>query len=281
MLGPETGNPADADPTHRWAVRLTQVQHHDYKCLPLVDPLYGHPITRIWWGTDDALPFPLCISSTIDADHGSLVLTDVSVALGNIIAADHGIWQDWEDLGVVPARPLAPVTQTSCSCGSQGSLPIPRPCYYPQLSKSPLTFKRAYVASGSATSFLGSSSSDTAPPTPQLCVRDDQNRDSGGAPRPLVQQRSADRMRGRNRERRYGFLAIRRWTIWRRPGEGRRISGAIRVGNGTAGNVGRDSLAHILTSVAGIATVTNPLAAPAESIPRPWNRSASRRPSRS
>jgi len=34
-----------------------------------------------------------------------------------------------------------------------------------------------------------------------------------------------------------------------------------RVGNGTAGNIGRDSLAHILTRVQGVVQVRNPLAA--------------------
>ena len=62
VIGPETGNPADADPTHRQAVRLTRV-------TPAVDPLYhpgkpdfGQPIVEIEWAPEDALAFTLCIS---------------------------------------------------------------------------------------------------------------------------------------------------------------------------------------------------------------------------
>src|SRR5262249_14051123 len=60
VIGPHTGNPADADPTHRQAVRLTRV-------TPDVDPLYdrdagGWPVLRIEWCSEDALAFPLCLS---------------------------------------------------------------------------------------------------------------------------------------------------------------------------------------------------------------------------
>ena len=71
VMGPNTGDPEDANPHNRWAVRLTGVQLTDYKNQPLVDPLNGQPIAQISWGPEDALPFPLCISSTTDADHGS------------------------------------------------------------------------------------------------------------------------------------------------------------------------------------------------------------------
>ncbi len=70
VIGPETGDPDDANPANRWAVMLTKVRITDYKGGTLVDPLNGTFITKIYWGTADALPFPLCISSTTDAEHG-------------------------------------------------------------------------------------------------------------------------------------------------------------------------------------------------------------------
>ena len=245
ILGPETGNPGDADPTHRWAVRLTQIQINNYKNCPLVDPLNGQPITRIWWASDDALPFPLCISSTTDPIDGSVPLTDVSVAFGNVIAADHGIWQDWEDLGVVPAPPLPPVTQTSCSCGSQSSLPISRPRYYPQLSQSPLTYQGAYNLSGPATSFIGASSSSTSSPTAQLCVRDDQGQDW------VVQP---DLLSSTDLQKVCVAEIESDGTVFLRFGDGQygaapemnaSFQARYRIGIGIAGNIGRDSLAHI------------------------------------
>jgi predicted phage baseplate assembly protein len=101
VMGPNTGDPEDANPNNRWAVRLTGVQLTDYKGWPLVDPLNGQPIAQITWAPEDALPFPLCISSTTDADHGSQLLTAVSVARGNIVPADHGIWQQQPLAGTV------------------------------------------------------------------------------------------------------------------------------------------------------------------------------------
>jgi predicted phage baseplate assembly protein len=106
-MGPKTGDPGDADPSHRSAVRLTQVRNTDHLGNPLVDPvtdplnLTPQPITQITWAVEDALPFPLCISSITDADHGARELTAVSVALGNIIPVDHGVWQDQPLLGTV------------------------------------------------------------------------------------------------------------------------------------------------------------------------------------
>src|SRR6185436_1906015 len=87
IVGPRTGEKADADPAHRHVVRLTEVQ-------PTQDPApeSGAPvdITEIRWADDDALPFPLCVSSTTDEAHGNRFLEAVSVARGNIAVADHG-----------------------------------------------------------------------------------------------------------------------------------------------------------------------------------------------
>jgi hypothetical protein len=93
VMGPDTGDPQDANPNNRWAVRLTGVRTTDYLGDPLVDPLNNQGITEISWDAADALPFPLCISSTTDAGHNSVLLPAVSVALGNIVPADHGVWQ--------------------------------------------------------------------------------------------------------------------------------------------------------------------------------------------
>jgi predicted phage baseplate assembly protein len=106
-MGPKTGDPGDADPSHRWAVRLTDVRNTDHLGNPLVDPVTDplNPIpqliTQISWAAEDALPFPLCISSQTEDDHGARELTAVSVALGNIIPVDHGVWQDQPLLGTV------------------------------------------------------------------------------------------------------------------------------------------------------------------------------------
>jgi hypothetical protein len=81
VLGPRTGAAADADPTHRQAVRLTSV-------TPGVDPLYQQPVVEVAWDDQDALRFPLCLSARGGPD--CALLTDVSVARGNVLLVDHG-----------------------------------------------------------------------------------------------------------------------------------------------------------------------------------------------
>ena len=82
VLGPATGNPADADPTHRHAVRLTAVQASS-------DPLDGTLLLEIAWDACDALPFDLCLSVRMPSPDCSW-LEDVSLARGNVMLVDHG-----------------------------------------------------------------------------------------------------------------------------------------------------------------------------------------------
>jgi hypothetical protein len=87
VVGPQTANSADADLRHRCAVRLTQVATGDANGQPLVDPVFDQngnpisdpttqtpaPVTEIQWSEDDALPFPICISSAyVDANGGQI-----------------------------------------------------------------------------------------------------------------------------------------------------------------------------------------------------------------
>ena len=47
----------------------------------------GRRLTRVEWGEQDALQFPLCVSA---AAQGGGTITGVSVARGNLVLADHG-----------------------------------------------------------------------------------------------------------------------------------------------------------------------------------------------
>jgi len=97
VKGAKTGNPADADPAHRHAARLTRV-------TPGVDELYGKQIVEIEWSEADALPFAICISAIGPADDCCPEITDVSVARGNVILVDHGRTVDPESFHVPPAE---------------------------------------------------------------------------------------------------------------------------------------------------------------------------------
>jgi hypothetical protein len=118
VKGPHTGNPADADPARRHAVRLSRVTQS-------WDPLTRQLVVEIEWAPEDALPFALCLSSIGPAPDCSLI-PDVSVARGNVLLVDHGGSVN-DDLGQVPTRAV------SSGCGD-GCLP-------PEVQKTPGVFR--------------------------------------------------------------------------------------------------------------------------------------------
>lgn len=153
VMGPQTGYPADADLRHRCAVRLTQVTTQNSRGQLLVDPLFDNagnpiisvsqqptPVTEIQWSADDALPFPVCISSTfINADGQKQTLTNVSVVLGNVVLADQGLSFTGISLGTVPEPQLfAPSNAAGNRCNplAPAALAVR---YWPQVADRPIT----------------------------------------------------------------------------------------------------------------------------------------------
>ncbi|MFE5616952.1 putative baseplate assembly protein [Streptomyces sp. NPDC056470] len=144
-VSPTTGEPADADPTRRWAVRLVDVRGSEdpvgglFEDPQTADPL---PVTEITWHEDDALPFPLCLGVV----EGGL---ETARAWGNIVLADHGLTVPGRDdpgeaLGAVPAPRLIRVDRPG-----QGGATPPGPVpvrYRPTLARGPLTHAVAHPA---------------------------------------------------------------------------------------------------------------------------------------
>ncbi|MFE6174972.1 putative baseplate assembly protein [Streptomyces sp. NPDC056464] len=81
VKGPRTGTPGDADPGHRQAVRLTSV-------TPGVDRIEDQPVLEVAWTAEDALRFPLCLTTRGGRD--CLPVEDVTLARGNVVLVDHG-----------------------------------------------------------------------------------------------------------------------------------------------------------------------------------------------
>ena len=142
IAGPQTGSPADADLRHRHAVRLTQVATRDTFGNPLADPLFLEPsgipptsipvqVTQIQWSSTDALPFPLCLSSHLTDSLGNPLA--MSIVLGNIVLADHGLTIEQVPLGAVPAPTLFYPPGLN---GQRDPLPVR---FRPTLPDSPLT----------------------------------------------------------------------------------------------------------------------------------------------
>lgn len=135
VRGPITGEKADADPSHRHAVRLIKVE-------PGIDPLYDQPVLEIEWAREDALPFALCISAIGRAPECQY-LEDVSVAHGNVLLVDHGRWVGPNESWTVPEA-----TEHDAGCLAANEPretllqagPFPRP----ELRQSPLTFRAEF-----------------------------------------------------------------------------------------------------------------------------------------
>ena len=89
VLGRKTANPADADPTHRQAVRLTSVTQALDTLYPPKEGEPGQPIVEIEWAAEDALTFTLCISTQAPSPACNC-LENVSVARGNVVLVDNG-----------------------------------------------------------------------------------------------------------------------------------------------------------------------------------------------
>jgi hypothetical protein len=259
ITGPKTGERADADPTRRCAVRLTGVATKDHKQRALKDPLNNQPITRIAWSAEDALPFPICISSTTDDAHGARAIYPVSVVRGNVIAADHGLWMAApESLRTVPEPPAAPAPGVGCTCGSTLPAAPPRSRYYPRLARAPLTFSVAYDASASARAFLAPDPKDASPAI--TVASDDGN--SWTAMRDLLGSDDTKHVFVPEIDQNGStFLRFGDGTYGVAPEAGLAFTATYRVGNGRIGNVGHDAIGHVLIAGHDIVAVRNPLAA--------------------
>ena len=289
VVGPRTGNALDADPRHRHAVRLVDVRpSEDPIGSWFVDPdapVAEVPVTEIAWADEDALPFPLCLSAVSDQN---LELADVSVALGNIVPADHGrTLDDPEELPAVPAPDprlaLAPVGADR-HCERRDPEPTP-PRFRPVLAEGPLTMG---AATGCAPSLahgnryrprhvrrgaLAPAAALVEEPRrdlPAVCLTDlgtgrrwEPRRDllaSGPFEAEFVVEPEAD---GRGR------LRFGDDESGMRPAARAAFAAVYRVGNGTAGNIGADALRHVVVADPRIIGVTNPLPARGGTDPEP------------
>ncbi|MCW5799959.1 MAG: putative baseplate assembly protein [Nitrospira sp.] len=258
VIGPETGSPADADPTRRHVVRLDRAVVTATGGGPLTDPVTNQLITEITWHQDDALPFPLCLSAATNAGYRDAV----TVAHGNLLLADHGVTLAEESLGAVPEPFLfMPRSKEKDRCAESTREPVP-PRFCPSLSKGPLTHAGpAYDHANSARaalrwdlrevqpsiSLIGTKGTET---TAWTARRDLLN--SGAEADEYVVEVDNDGS---------GTIRFGDDMHGRRPESGRAFTARYRVGNGRAGNIGADSLVHIALSLPEITLVRNPLPA--------------------
>ena len=266
VLGAQTGDPADADPTRRHAFRLMSVNYTAADNVsPLIDPVEGDNITEIAWNDEDALPFPVCLwqyesGEVEEVDGDSKKKTrQVSVARGNIVLVDHGLTIHGEALGSVP-EPFLFMPMTSGGDGCAPSQPQPiLPRFRPRLANAPLTHAGpAYDDSLSARAAMQWSLRDVQPVVRLI----DSNGIEWAAQQDLLNS-SGDAEEFVTEIDNDGAAVIRFGddVHGRRPDPGTEFFATYRVGNGRAGNIGADSLHHIALNIPEITDVRNPLPA--------------------
>jgi len=280
-----TGRVEDADPSRRHAVRLTKVTFTE-------DPLLKQQVVEIEWGGEDALPFELCLwevevpepapakgdapllmtESVSGAPAmltgftglGPVALTltggggggpspgkraPVSVARGNVVLVDHGRTVRGEPLPAVPAEGR----------------------YRPRLARGPLTQvgwapggRRTVDPKASATAAMRWAMEDVLP---AIWLEEKQSQrawkprrtllNSGRFSRELVAEVEED---GRARLR-FGDN-----VLGEKPPAADTLLATYRIGNGTSGNVGAESISRLYHPTGGdwrnaVLRVRNPLPA--------------------
>lgn len=285
VKGAKTGNTADADPTHRWVVRLTSVQSGR-------DELYKQNIVEIAWSKEDALPFPLCISAIGPAPQCELI-ENISVARGNILLVDNGL-TTCEDFSCVP------VAETNAYCDEcerqAADIEVSAGPYNPVLKKSPLTYSQSLASCAPASQLLtqdprqglpqiilGSKSPDPSaeltpgmpcPETPPINCCDPTNLpqptwtpvydllESGGEDYHFVIEIDNN-----------GIANLRFGDdeLGRAPDPHASFCASYRVGNGPSGNVGAETITTVVWKNTKIDSLIcrNPLAAMGGTAPEP------------
>jgi hypothetical protein len=269
VKGLETGLSAAADSKHRQVVRLVEVKKTED--LLKNDPDTSLPplkLTQVTWHREDALEFPLCVSTKLE--DGTLV-ENVSVARGNLILADHGqTIQEWH-----PANPNTDPSTPGIILGNTA--------YRFNLDKGPVTFSKLYKVKdcdtpertndeekpsvselmtvhphqAKAAAFLEIHEEGPADKRPKWCV----------VPH-LLDSKPFDRnfvVETKNNGR--AMIRFGDGEFGMKPPEGAHLKVFYRVGNGTPGNAGAETLVHIVEPdplTPGwpvIAGVRNPLSA--------------------
>ncbi|ALN62673.1 hypothetical protein GLA29479_1799 [Lysobacter antibioticus] len=267
VLGPRSGLEADADPSHVRPVRLTRVEAIEDTLYPTgPDDPRPIPLLRVEWHSDDALPFALCLSALGPAPNCAR-LHDVSMALGNVVLADHGRRAGPLDLGTVPDAH----GEAECECEGQPSELVQRPGrFHWHLPDAPLTHRTQVPAANRAAS--ASLDQDPREALPALRLDDDE----GAVWTPVFDLLgSGDEDRHVVVEMDNQGLAHLRFgddDLGKRPEPGRRFAARYRLGNGSAGNVGAHGInrVHLRGEWSGLQLrVDNPLSARGGTDPEP------------
>jgi hypothetical protein len=264
VRGPDTGNAEDADPRRRFPVCLVSA-------TPGIDALNGNSVTDISWQADDALPFPLCIANSIGTDENRVSFTGVSAALGNMVMVDHG------RTAGTPVENL-PQTIGSVVAGRRFRPALPEP-YLTFAGPNPYT--NAGTPSADGTLAVSCTAAGTVDPTTSLplalAVTGTLTIPNPLGGPPEIQANTWTALRSlfdpALADSPFAFVVEVETdgTAYLRFGDG--VDGALpdpqtvfavtayRVGEMDLGNVGAETITHVMINRPAITAVTNPLPA--------------------
>ncbi len=222
---PSSGEQTEADPTHRHAVRLKSATTGE-------DELTGTKILNIEWDEEDALPFALCLTSTVDGK-GHL---EISVAHGNIVLADQGKTERSKELQLAEKKYLKLPQRNIISVAE----------YEHDLEKdraAVLTLKQ-----------------DVREALPYVTLKEG---NETWIPRKdlLASDRFAAEFVVETGQNGLSYLRFGDDTLGKKPQSDTKFTATYRIGNGKAGNVGASAISTIVWKNEGITTVKNLLPA--------------------
>ena len=233
LASPRTGERVDANPAHRWVVRLVTTEDTSDEALTdlraprlnVADPAL--PLQRVTWSVAEALPEAIQVSA-VGTDR--LPIDPVTIARGNIAAADHGL-----TIALNSARGEIGLPVAGGGRHPLAALPVPA---------APLTIAEDGPAMELTLSFPGQEDKSWSP-VPDLL-------DSTPYDQSFVAEIDED-----------GAPTLRFGDDFygRAPLEAERAQLRMRLGNGRSGNVGGGSLVHIATASGLVESVYQPLAA--------------------
>jgi hypothetical protein len=234
LYSPVTGLRADANPANRHAVRLKYVE-------PGHDQLSGKDVLEIEWDEEDALPFSICLTSPIDNEDDLMPVNQKSIARGNIVLADYGLTQNQKRL--VP------------------SASVENEKYYPYLPSKNITAKVPYhhaVEKSKAAVYAIKQDPHDALAAVSLSA----GQELWYAQQDLLaSDRFAAEFVVETEQDGTSYVRFGDNVSGNKPPNGFNPYVTYRTGNGTSGNVGRDTLNAIEWTTGGLQEVRNPLPA--------------------
>ena len=258
---PNNGVLEEANPVHRHAVRVVRATAGTDPLFKEKDGTDDVRVVNIQWASQDALPFPLCLWE-VAVNGDPLNKQPVSVAFGNIVLADHGQTTS-EILEEVPTFNPA-LTKVRAAkgdhCEMQTVIPT-APRYRPNLTRKPVTQRAPYNSDQLSVS-ARAAQHPSGDPLPAITLVEPGVPGEWEAKRDLLSSGPSDKHFVAEIESDgTAYLRFGDDQLGSRPRSGTKFVATYRTGNGVAGNVGANTLAHIVSREAIKGGVTNPMPA--------------------